>query len=197
MKHRILVVDDDESSREGLALLLSTWGYDVQQAADGREALEGACAFRPAVIIVDMVMPGLDGLGLLKAIHADMPAVAVILLTGHTSIESAVSAMKEGAYDYLTKPVDVARLRVLLEKAMEKAAVIHEVTFLRRQLKQSRGLGPLLGTSPAMQEVYGLIELAGPSPAPVLISGETGTGKELVPGHDARQQASGARWARV
>ncbi len=180
MKHRILVADDDESARSGLASLLSTWGYEVEEAVDGKDALERACAFRPSVVIADLVMPGLDGLGLLKPLAASLPSAAVILLTGHATIETAVSAMKDGAYDYLTKPVDPIRLRVLLEKALEKAEVLREVTLLRRQLKESRGLGPLLGASPAMQEVYRLIELAAPSPAPVLISGETGTGKELV-----------------
>jgi len=95
-------------------------------------------------------------------------------------VETAVSAMREGAYDYLTKPVDPRRLRVLLDKAVERGEVQREVTLLRRQLRESRGFGPILGTSPAMQEVYRLIELAGASDAPVLITGETGTGKELV-----------------
>ncbi len=180
MKHRILIADDEEFARSGLALLLSTWGYEVQEAADGKDAVERACTFRPSVIIADMIMPGLDGLDLLKAVHGEQPAAAVILLTGHGTIETAVSAMKDGAYDYLTKPVDPVRLRVVVEKAVDKAEVLQEVTLLRRQLKESRGLGPLLGASPAMQEVYRLIELAAPSSAPVLISGETGTGKEVV-----------------
>jgi DNA-binding NtrC family response regulator len=108
------------------------------------------------------------------------PNTVVILLTGHATVETAVSAMRDGAYDYLTKPVDPRRLRVLLDKAVERGEVQREVTLLRRQLRESRGFGALLGASPPMQEVYRLIELAGGSSAPVLITGETGTGKELV-----------------
>jgi DNA-binding NtrC family response regulator len=178
--HRVLVADDDETARSGLCSLLSLWGYEVQEVADGKQALERAPGFAPSIVIADLVMPGLDGLGLLKPLTSALPNVAVILLTGHATVETAVAAMKEGAYDYLTKPVDPRRLKVLLEKALEKSEVLREVTLLRRQLKESRGLGPLLGASRAMQDVYRLIELAAPSSAPVLISGETGTGKELV-----------------
>ena len=180
MKHRILIADDDESGRSGLAALLSLWGYEVQEAVDGKDALERAPVFRPSVVIADMIMPVIDGLGLLKPLAAAVPDAAVILLTAHGSIETAVAAMREGAYDYMAKPVDPRRLRVLVEKAVEKVQVNREVTVLRRQLKESRGLGPLLGVSPAMQEVYRLIEMAAASPAPVLVLGETGTGKELV-----------------
>jgi DNA-binding NtrC family response regulator len=180
MKHRILIADDEESARTGLASLLSTWGYDVDEAVDGKDALERAAEFHPSVVIADMIMPGLDGLSLLKPLSELDPAAVVILLTGHATVESAVSAMKDGAYDYLTKPLDPTRLRVLLQKAVERAEVLREVTLLRRQLRESRGFGPLLGVSAPMQEVYQFIELAGASPAPVLITGETGTGKELV-----------------
>jgi DNA-binding NtrC family response regulator len=156
------------------------WGYEVQEAVDGKDALERAPSFRPHVVMADMIMPVVDGIGLLKPLAATVPEAAVILLTAHGSIETAVSAMREGAYDYMTKPVDPRRLRVLVEKAVEKVQVNREVTVLRRQLKESRGLGPLLGVSPTMQEVYRLVEMAAASPAPVLILGETGTGKELV-----------------
>jgi len=180
MKHRILIADDDEAARSGLADLLSSWGYEVEQAIDGKDALEKAPEFGPAVVIADLVMPALDGVALLKPLAEVYPNAVVILLTGHATVETAVSAMREGAYDYLTKPVDPRRLRVLLDKAVERGAVQREVTLLRRQLRESRGFGPLLGASPPMQEVYRLIELAGASSAPVLITGETGTGKELV-----------------
>jgi DNA-binding NtrC family response regulator len=193
MKHRILIADDDESGRGGLAALLAMWGYEVQEAVDGKDALERAPTFRPHVVVADMVMPVIDGIGLLKPLATAVPEAAVILLTAHGSIETAVSAMREGAYDYMTKPVDPRRLRVLVEKAVEKVQVNHEVTVLRRQLKETRGLGPLLGVSPAMQEIYRLVEMAAPSPAPVLILGETGTGKELVARtiHELSQRAKG------
>ncbi len=180
MGHRVLIADDEESARTGLASLLSTWGYEVAEAVNGRDALERASEFHPSVVIADVVMPEVDGLALLKPLADLEPAAAVILLTGHATVENAVSAMKDGAYDYLTKPVDSKRLGVLLEKVVERVEVLREVTLLRRQLRESRGFGPLLGVSPHMQEVYQFIELAAASSAPVLITGETGTGKELV-----------------
>src|SRR5882672_6466430 len=180
MKHRVLIADDDESGRGGLAALLGMWGYEVQEAVDGKDALERAPGFRPHIVIADMVMPVIDGIGLLKPLATTVPEAAVILLTAHGSIETAVSAMREGAYDYLTKPVDPRRLRVLLDKAVERGEMLREVTLLRRQLKESLGIGPILGASPPMQEIYRLIEMAAASSAPVLITGETGTGKELV-----------------
>jgi DNA-binding NtrC family response regulator len=180
MKHRILVADDDEASVSGLAVLLSSWGYEVQEAADGEEALTKALAFQPDVIITDLIMPRLDGLALLKSLTVELPGSTVIVLTGHATIETAVASMKEGAYDYLTKPMDIQRLRLLIEKALERSEVMREVTLLRRQLRDSRGLGRLLGTSTPMQEVYHLIDLAAATAAPVLVSGESGTGKELV-----------------
>jgi DNA-binding NtrC family response regulator len=180
MKHRILIADDDESASSGLADLLSSWGFEVGQAIDGKDALEKAPAFGPAVVIADLVMPALDGVALLKPLAEVCPNAVIILLTGHATVETAVAAMREGAYDYLIKPVDPRRLRVLLDKAIERSEVQREVTLLRRQLRESRGFGAILGASPPMQEVYRLIELAGASSAPVLITGETGTGKELV-----------------
>jgi DNA-binding NtrC family response regulator len=180
MKQRILIVDDEESTRSGLTTLLSTWGYETETAADGQRGLERASVFRPSVVVADLVMPGLSGLDLLRALHEELPGAAVVILTGHASIDSAVTAVRDGAYDYLTKPVDPRRLRMVLAKAIEKTEVIREVTLLRRQLGDGPGMGPLLGTSAAMKEVYRLIELAAPTTAPVLISGETGTGKELV-----------------
>jgi DNA-binding NtrC family response regulator len=180
MTTRVLVADDERASREGLAALLTGWGYVVDQAADGAEALEIARKSQPAVVITDLVMPGMDGLELLHAIQEELPFAAVILLTGQGSIDTAVTAMKQGAYDFLTKPVETSRLRLLIPKAAEKAEAVREVALLRHRVKQLWGLGRLVGTSVAMQEVHRLIELAAPTPAPVLITGESGTGKELV-----------------
>ena len=180
MKQRVLIADDDDSARAALGALLSTWGYEVEEAIDGKDALERAPVFQPAVVVADLVMPGVDGIGLLKPLSELNPNIVVVLLTGHATVETAVSAMKDGAYDYLTKPMDPRRLQAILEKAMDRAEVLREVTVLRRQLKQSRGFGSLLGASAPMQDVYRLIELAAASSAPVLITGDTGTGKELV-----------------
>jgi len=180
MHPRILVADDDETSRRGLKTLLSRWDYDVEEAADGQEALEKAKAFFPALVVTDLVMPTLGGLDLLRALQAELPLAAVIILTGHGTVETAVSAMKEGAYDYLTKPVDVARLRILVQKSLEKGEALREMTLLRRRVKELWGSGKFVGRSPAMQEVYRLVELAAPTAASVLITGESGTGKELL-----------------
>jgi DNA-binding NtrC family response regulator len=179
MSHRILVADDEATSRKSLKLLLASWGYEVEEAANGQEALEKAAGFRPAAIIADLVMPKLDGLGFLRAIREESAYSPVILLTGHGSIDTAVLAMKDGAFDYLTKPVDVQRLRLIVEKALEQSEAAREAAQ-RRRLRDARGLGKLVGTSRAMQEVYRLIELAAPTPAPILVLGESGTGKELV-----------------
>jgi DNA-binding NtrC family response regulator len=180
MSVKMLVVDDAEASRKGLASLLSGWGYSTEEAADGEEALDKARAILPSVVITDLVMPKLDGLALLHALREELPFATVILLSGQGSVDAAVAAMKEGAYDFLTKPIDVARLKMLVPKAVERAEAVREVQLLRRRVKQVWGVGKLVGTSPAMQAVYRLIELAAPTPAPVLITGESGTGKELV-----------------
>jgi len=180
MSHRVLIADDLEASRKGLAALVATWGYEVEEAADGQEALAKAADSNPAVVITDLVMPKLDGLGLLKAVQAELPFTMVIILTGHGTIETAVGATKDGAYDYLTKPVDVARLRILLEKAIEKGEALREVNVLRRRVKAVWGHGRLVGTSKIMQGVFRQIDLAAPTSAPVLIVGESGTGKELA-----------------
>ena len=180
MSHRILIADDEDASRKGLKALLSKAGYEVQEAADGQEALEKAAAFRPTVVVTDLVMPRLDGLELLTALHKELPFATVILLTGHGTVETAVAAMKQGAYDYLTKPVDIPRLKILIEKALEKGETLREVSLLRRRVQEVWGSGKLVGKSRSMHEVYRLIDLAAPTTAPVLISGESGTGKELV-----------------
>jgi DNA-binding NtrC family response regulator len=180
MTQRILIADDQEASRKGLAALVATWGYEVEDAGDGDEALAKAIEHNPAVVITDLVMPKRDGLGLLKALQAELPFTMVIILTAHGTIETAVGATKDGAYDYLTKPVDVARLRLLVEKAIEKGEALREVNVLRRRAKAVWGHGRLVGTSKAMQAVFRQIDLAGPTSAPVLIAGESGTGKELA-----------------
>ncbi|MGH7416615.1 MAG: sigma-54-dependent transcriptional regulator, partial [Candidatus Rokuibacteriota bacterium] len=178
MALKVLIVDDEEPARQGLTALLARWGYDVDEAADGQEAVSKAAAGLPSVVISDLVMPKMDGLELLRALKTDVPFASVILLTGQGSIDTAVTAMREGAYDYLTKPVEPGRLSALLERALENVRMVHEVTVLRRQLQEVRGIGPLLGTSAPMREVYRLIDQAATTSAPVLITGETGTGKE-------------------
>ena len=114
MADRVLVVDDEADSKTALGLLMSTWGYEVLEASDGSEALDLAAEFRPAVVVSDLVMPGMDGLALLEALRTELPTASVILLTGHGTVETAVSALKEGAYDYLSKPLILDELRHLM-----------------------------------------------------------------------------------
>jgi DNA-binding NtrC family response regulator len=179
-KPHILIVDDEEDSRSALQAVLGTWGYVTDVASGGREALQKATSLRPSLVITDLVMPDMHGLSLLDALQQELPRVPVIILTGRASVDSAVSAMRQGAYDYLTKPVDLDRVRLLIEKALDRARTLDEITILRRRVKEVWGLGRLIGRSAPMQEVHRLIEQAAATPAPVLIHGETGTGKELV-----------------
>jgi DNA-binding NtrC family response regulator len=180
MRQRVLIVEDDVLARKGMADLLTLWGYEVATAGDGAEALDRAGEEPPAVVVSDLVMPGMDGLALLSALRVDHPDAAVIMLTGQGSIESAVQAMKEGAYDYLTKPLDPARLQVLLERALDRAESVREVHRLRRELRHRGAFGRLVAGAPAMQEVTRQIEQVAPTDATVLVLGESGTGKELV-----------------
>ncbi len=179
-QRRVLVVDDEPSEREGLAKLVGRLGYQVEAAESAEAALQLVETFRPAVVITDLMLPGIDGLELLQQLKGLTEAPAVLLITGHASIESAVEAMRRGAYDFVTKPLDLVRLEVLLEKAAAHGSLAHEVTFLRHQLRQKGSFGRILGQSKSMQEVYRWIELSAMSTAAVLIHGESGTGKELI-----------------
>jgi DNA-binding NtrC family response regulator len=179
-KTHVLVVDDDPASREGMEALLTSWGYRASVATNGAEAVERLAALAPHVVISDLVMPKLDGLELLATIKREAPGTSVILLTGQGTIETAVQAMKDGAYDYLEKPVDPGRLEVLLERAAEQADVARELRVLRRELRQRGALGPIVAGAPSMREVTRQVEQVAPTDATVLVLGESGTGKELV-----------------
>jgi len=180
MAPNVLIVEDEASERDALARLVGQWGYAVETAASAEEALATSEQWAPAVVITDLVLPEMDGVGLLQRFNETGRMPMVLVLTGHGSVESAVDAMRRGAYDYLTKPVDAVRLRLLLERAAERESLSREVALLRHQLRQKGAFGDLLGEAKGMQEVYRWIELAAPSSAPVLIYGESGTGKELV-----------------
>ncbi len=177
---RVLIVEDDGAARVGLEQLVRNWGFLAESAADGEEALEKVTTFRPAIVISDLVMPRLDGLGLLRALQAQSADVTTLLLTAQGTVDTAVEAMKEGAYDYLTKPVDIQRLKILLDKIVERQETLREVKTLRRQLREHGAFGPMIGNSPEMRKIYQVIEQAAPTSASVLITGESGTGKELV-----------------
>jgi len=177
---RVLIVEDDAAARVGLEQLVKSWGFVAASAADGEDALEKVTSFRPAIVISDLVMPRLDGLGLLRALQAQGADVTTLLLTAQGTVETAVEAMKEGAYDYLTKPVDIQRLKVLLDKIVERLETFREVKALRRQLREHGTFGSMIGNSPEMRKIYQVVEQAAPTSASVLIAGESGTGKELV-----------------
>ena len=177
---KILVVDDEPAEREGLARVVGQWGYEVETAASGEEALNLVETQHPAVVVTDLVLPEMDGLTLLQKLKETGRPPIVLLVTGHGTVETAVEAMRHGAFDYLTKPVDTTRLQVLLEKSIEQESLSREVNLLRHQLRQKGSFGQMVGQSRGMQEVYRWVELAGTSTAPVLVYGESGTGKELV-----------------
>jgi DNA-binding NtrC family response regulator len=177
---RVLVVEDDSAARVGLEQLVKSWGFVADSAADGLEALEKVTTFRPAIVITDLVMPGMDGLELLRALHQQGADVTTLLLTAQGTVETAVEAMKEGAYDYLTKPIEIQRLKILLDKIVQRLETLREVKSLRRQLREHGTFGPLIGTGLEMRKIYQVIEQAAPTSASVLITGDSGTGKELV-----------------
>jgi DNA-binding NtrC family response regulator len=177
---RVLIVEDDPATRVGLVELTRSWGFLAHSAADGEEALRQVTAFRPAIVVTDLVMPRMDGLQLLKALREQASDASVVILTAQGTVETAVEAIKQGAYDYLTKPVDPQRLRILLDKIVERLETLREVKTLRRQLRDHGSFGRLIGNSPEMRKVYKVVEQAAPTNASVLITGESGTGKELV-----------------
>jgi DNA-binding NtrC family response regulator len=177
---RVLIVEDEPSTRLGLTELVSTWGFTTESAADGEEALQRITAFRPSIVISDLVMPRMGGLELLRALKEEGTAITTVILTAQGTVETAVEAIKEGAYDYLTKPVDPQRLKILLDKIVERQDTLREVKVLRKQLREHGSFGKMIGNSPQMRKVYQTIEQAAPTQANVLIWGESGTGKELV-----------------
>jgi DNA-binding NtrC family response regulator len=177
---RVLIVEDDAAARVGLEQLIRGWGFTVEAASDGKEGLQKAAAFHPGIVLTDLVMPGMDGLALLGALREQDDHVTTVILTAQGTVETAVEAIKQGAYDYLTKPVDLQRLKILLDKIVERRATLREVQVLRRQLREQGAFGPMIGNSPEMRRIYHIVEQAAPTGASVLISGESGTGKELV-----------------
>jgi DNA-binding NtrC family response regulator len=177
---RVLIVEDDPATRTGLAELVQAWGFQTDEASDGEEALRKVTSFRPAIIVSDLVMPRMGGHELLRTLKDQLSDITFLLLTAQGTIESAVEAIKDGAYDYLSKPVDPQRLRILLQKAVERQETLREVRQLRRQLREQGSFGRIVGNSPGIRSLYRIIEQAAPTAASVLIWGESGTGKELV-----------------
>ncbi|HLY99186.1 MAG TPA: sigma-54 dependent transcriptional regulator [Candidatus Angelobacter sp.] len=179
-QEKVLIVEDEENERTGMAELVSAWGYRTEVARDGLEGLEKAAAWSPGIVITDLKMPRMDGMDLLQRLGEQPQPIAVILLTAQGSIDMAVDAMKLGAYDFIEKPVDTARLKQILQNASRQRGTSLELEATRRKLRDTGVFGSLVGSSKGMQEIFRLIEMVAPSTASVLITGESGTGKEMV-----------------
>lgn len=177
---KILVVDDDDSSREALTLLLRSVGYRVFSAADGEEALDIIDREQFQVIVCDLFLPDKSGLDILQSVRKVSTSTEVIVVTGHASAQTAVRAMKEGAFDYITKPIDFDELKIVVAKALEKQQLLSENIYLRKQLRGRFEFSNIIGNSPAMKLVFERMIRIVKTDSTVLITGESGTGKELV-----------------
>ena len=177
---RILFIDDEPGSRESLTLLLEREGYRVDAVAAGEEALGLLARKSYDVIITDLFLPGVSGIDILKHVKEHSLPCNVILITGNASAETAVEAMKEGAFDYITKPLNFEKLKVLVAKAVEKSRLVAENLYLRQQLRGKYKFEKIIGNSPAIQPVFSRMEKILHTDSTVLILGESGTGKELV-----------------
>ena len=177
----VLVVDDEESQRNPLAAMITAWGFTVETASDGQEALDKLATFSPHVIVTDLMMPRMDGFELMKRLGSDGSMPLAIVLTAFGNIETAIQMTHDlGAFWFLEKPIQPAALRFLLERATAQSQLAEETERLQRQLSYQGVLVDMVGTSQQMQQVFSTIRQVAPSKAAVLVAGESGTGKELV-----------------
>ncbi|MBK8482521.1 MAG: sigma-54-dependent Fis family transcriptional regulator [Proteobacteria bacterium] len=176
----VLVVEDDRSSREALARALSEVGMEVAVAASGEEAIDHLGLSSVDVVVSDVMMGRVSGIDLLTHVEAHHPDTAVILVTGHGSIDAAVDAMRRGAYDYVTKPIDLDRLEFVVGRAHRRQSLLRENQDLRQELRRRFSVAGIIGQSAVMRQVLEQVEQVAGTNATVLISGESGTGKELV-----------------
>jgi len=179
-QEKVLIVEDEDNERSGMSELISAWGYRTETAFDGMDALDKVGPFAPGIVVTDLKMPRMDGLELLQRLAQGSQPIAVIVLTAQGNVDTAVQAMKIGAYDFIEKPVNPTRLRTILQNATRQRGMEFELEATRRKLRDTGVLGPLVGASKKMQEIFRLVEMVAPSTASVLITGESGTGKELV-----------------
>ncbi len=176
---RILIVDDDQASREALAEWVERQGWEAIAVKDGDEAIEHIHD-GVAAIVTDLRMPRTDGMQLLRAAKRQAPHAAVIVVSGVSSVEAAVEALKQGAFDFLTKPINLKELKHRIERALEKRSMAVEIADLHRQLRERHGVDNMVGQCPAMRELFEKIRLVADTNSTALIVGESGTGKELV-----------------
>jgi len=177
---KILVVDDEQSMRDFLSIMLKKEGYDVVTAENGGGALKAIQAEIFDLVITDVKMPDIDGIEVLKTVKEVSPETVVIMITAFATAETAVEAMKLGAYDYITKPFKVDEIKLVIQKALEKRHLRKENILLRREIESRAGFANFIGTSAPMQKVFSLIRQVADTKSTVLITGESGTGKELV-----------------
>ncbi len=180
MKLTILVADDEKNIREGLREALALDGYEVATAADGREALDAVTRGDVDLLITDLKMPRLSGEELLKSVASQFPTMPVIILTGHGTIESAVQAMHDGAYDFLTKPVNLDRLSLLVKRALASRELAVQNRAMQEELERRSGFASIIGRSAEMRQVFEMVRQVAPSRSSVLITGESGSGKEMI-----------------
>jgi two-component system response regulator PilR (NtrC family) len=177
---KILVVDDEQSLRDVLSIMLKRAGYAVTSAMDGEEAIELLNKEIFDLVITDLRMPKIDGMEVLKAVKSASPETVVLIITAFASADSAVEAMKQGAYDYLTKPFQVDEVQLIIRNALEKRRLTTENMLLKREMASQSSFAQLVGQSEAMQKVFDVVRKVADSKSNVLICGESGTGKELV-----------------
>ena len=180
MENKILIVDDDNSHRQMLAAVLSDEGYEVHEADDGTVAVETIKSQFFDLVLLDIRMKKMDGIEALKKIVDISPGVIIIMMTAYASVNTAVNALKLGAYDYLTKPIDIDELTLLIRKALHHSQLEKENIYLKEQLDQRFDFSEIIGQSRKMKSLFDTIALVAPSDATVLVLGESGTGKELI-----------------
>lgn len=180
MKFTILIIDDEKNIREGLAASFEMEGYDVCLAADGKEGLSYIEKGGIDLVITDLRMPGLSGEEVLRRVTTGMPGIPVIVLTGHGSIDAAVDAMRNGAYDFLTKPLNLDQLSLIVKRALQNRELSLQHQQMQKELEGRHSFDKMIGKSSEMQKIFDLLKKVAPSKASVLITGESGVGKELV-----------------
>jgi len=177
---KILLIEDDQGSREALLMLLKGSGFAMRECSNGKEGLQILTGEPFDIVISDLFLPDMNGIEILTQVKLDSPHTEVILITGHASAETAVKAMKEGAFDYITKPLNIDELRIIIDKAVEKGQLLSENVYLKKQLQDKYEFTNIIGNSQAMQQLFSRMKRIIKTDSTVLILGESGTGKELV-----------------